>query len=144
MCKSLWKTSSSRPTKQPHYSTTCAKPSRRSTNTESSSTQRSAHSAYRRESYLAIWSLPKESRQTPRKSKPSPACKNQPTSKEYNSSLETRNPKPLHQQAGRTHAAFLSAAQERREIRVDGGSPPSIRGPEKTLSTPPILAVPKE
>src|SRR3954465_14298826 len=78
--------------KQSHYSATCAKPSQRSTNTESNSTQRSVHSAYRRGSCSAIWSLPEESRQTPRNSKPSPECKNQPTSKEYSSSLEDSQP----------------------------------------------------
>ena len=54
--------------------------------------QRSAHSVYRQGSCLATWSLPEESRRTLRKSKPSPECKNQLTSKEYNSSLEDSQP----------------------------------------------------
>src|SRR3954465_5953610 len=92
MCKSTWTTSSSRPTKQPHYSTTCVRPLQRSTSTKSSSTQRSAHSASRRGSCSATWFLLEESKQTLRKFKPSPGCKSQPTTKECSSSLEDLRP----------------------------------------------------
>ena len=51
----------------------------------------------RRGSFLATWSPPEESKRTLRKSKPSPECKNQPTSKEYSSSRKTRSPKSFHQ-----------------------------------------------
>src|SRR3954464_1675396 len=49
---------------------------------------------------------------------------------------KARSPESFHQQIGRTHAAILPAAQKRREIRVDRGSPQGIRGPEEdTLNT---------
>src|SRR4051812_23026236 len=57
---------------------------------------------------------------------------------------KSRSPESLHQQIGRAYTAILPAAQKRRKIRVDRRSPQSIRGPEEDISTPPILAVPKE
>src|SRR4051812_18773560 len=81
-------TSSSKPTAQACYSTTSAKHSQHSTNTESSSTKKSACSASQLENCSDTWSLPGESKQTPKKSKESLGCKNQQTSKAYNSSQE--------------------------------------------------------
>src|SRR4051812_23120967 len=44
---------------------------------------------------------------------------------------KTRNTEPLHQQAGRKDLTILPAAQKRRKIRVDRGSPQRIRRPKE-------------
>src|SRR4051812_23120966 len=113
---------------QARYLTTSMKPLWHSTSTESSSTRKNACSASQPKNCSGIWFPPEESKQTPKRPKQSPGCKNQQTSKAYNS-LQEDSQHRATSSAGWEKGPYHSTSCSEKEKNSSGPRKPATHSP---------------